>query len=231
MSLSDIIEKIRDDSAAQVEETLAEARAATDEKSSEARSRADEIRAAQLAEGEREAESARARTLALARLSARDAVLARKQAAVDQAFDLVDEKLVALNGAKYAALIERLLVERSSGDEEVLPAAADKDVIDAGLIERANRGLADAGKKASLRLDGVTNDIARGFMLRSGRILTDCSLETLVADARQDMEVEVHELLFGGGAGTQRQGEPKSGQKASTRGRGEGTGEAKGSEA
>lgn len=198
MALNDIIDKIKDDSAATAEEIVAEARGQAEEKLAEARKRADEAAKERLLQAEREAETVRVRILALARLAARDSVLTRKQATVDRVFGRVTERLAALDDEAYSMFLEKLLVERAEGGVEVLPAAADARSVDAALLERATGAL---GEKARLALGARTDAIARGFILRSGRITIDCSIATLVAEAREEYEAQVYERLFGEEAG------------------------------
>lgn len=202
MSVSDIIEKIRSDSATTAEEIVAEARGEAEKQLAAARERSDEAARARIGEAERDAETARVRILALARLEARDMVLASKQSAVGEVFAAVAARLEALSDDDYSGLIEKLLVESAQGPMEVIPAAADAGVIDAGLLERTSKVL---GGKASLTLGSPTTDMARGFLLRTGRIVTDCSMATLVAEARERYEDEVHERLFGNGEAQQGQ--------------------------
>lgn len=199
MALNDIIDKIKDDSLAEAEEIVAEARGVAEEKVAEVRRRAGEVSKARLEEAERRAETVRVRTLALARLAARDALLGDRQAAAELVFAKAAERLENLDAAAYAKLLERLLVERASDGEEVLPATADAKIVDAVFVERVNRELAGRAGKVSVRLGGPTGEIARGFILKSGRILTNCSLESLVSDAREQLETEVYERLFGTG--------------------------------
>lgn len=216
MALNDIIEKIKDDSAAEGDEIVAEARGIAEEKLGETRGRAEEVIRSRLDEAEKRAETVRVRTLALARLAARDALLGGKQAAAEHVFAKAAERLENLDAAAYAQLLERLLIERASDGEEVLPATADAKIIDAAFVERVNGELAKRAGKASVRLGGPTGEIARGFILKSGRILTNCSLESLVSDAREQLEADVYERLFGtgekrAGAGNRRKAREEKG--------------------
>jgi len=210
VSVNDIIDKIRDDSQTVAAEIVAEARAKAGEKLSEAQERADELAARRREEAEREAEAARVRALALARLAARDAKIACKQRAVDRVFAQAAQMISAMDSAAYSKFLEKLLVERADGEMLVEPARADAGVIDAALVERANAEVAGStgaapthsdeaarSSKATLSLGEPTDEIERGFLLRTGRIVTDCSIATLVAEARERYEADVYARLFG----------------------------------
>ncbi|RJQ55546.1 MAG: hypothetical protein C4521_02105 [Actinobacteria bacterium] len=197
MAFEDIIAKIREDATAQAETVLAEARDDVEGRVSEARGQAEQMKAERLRQAEREAESDRQRTLALARLAARDMVLACKQATVERVFDLVAEEIDGLDEASYSALLEKLLVARASDEQEVLPGRADARVLDEGFVRRANERLQDRG--VSLTLAGPAEGIERGFLLRRGRIILNSSIGTIIAEARERLENDVHRKLFGGG--------------------------------
>lgn len=194
MSVNDIIEKIKSDSDATADEILAEARGRAEEKLADARRRAEEAARERHDEAEREAETVHVRTLALARLAARDAKLACKQAIVERVFEKAADKIKALDPGAYAKLLEKLLVERAEGRCEVAPARVDAGVFDDAFLARATQSL---GSKATISLARPTDEIERGFMLRAGRIITDCSIATLVAEAREDLAADVHQRLFG----------------------------------
>jgi len=205
VSVNDIIDKIRKDSQAVANGIVAEARGQAGDKMAEAQARADEIAAQRREQAERDAESARVRALALARLAARDAKISCKQRAVDRVFLQATQMISAMDSSAYAAWLEKLLVERADGEMRVEPARADAGVLDVALVERANAKVgggsktdAAGGPKATLSLGEPTDEIERGFLLRTGRIVTDCSIVTLVAEARERYEADVYERLFGG---------------------------------
>lgn len=194
MALNEIIDKIKEDSAVQAETIRAEARTQADERLRQAKKRAAQLADKRRLWAERSAETVRARTLARARLAARDAVLAAKQDAVEEVFAKGAAALESLDGGTYADLLERVLVARAEGDVEVVSAVTDAPVVSQALVDRAAASLAG---KATLRLGVPTDEIARGFVLRSGRILVDCSLATLLSEARQRLETDVYGRLFG----------------------------------
>ncbi len=195
MALEDIIEKIRSDASAGAEELLAGARAHVEERLAEARRLAEEAKARRLEQAERDAGSIRLRILALARLEARDHVLGCKQAGVESVFERAGAGLREMKPADYRALLEKVAAARASDGEDILPGKADAALIDESFVAGANKQLAERGAK--LRLGPPAPDIERGFILKSGKIVTDCSLETLLREARERLETEVYRRLFG----------------------------------
>ena len=66
------------------------------------------------------------------------------------------------------------------------------------------RGLSCAkpkGLSRPLRLSSERRKIGGGFVLRSGKIETNCALDTILRDARAAFEADVAGILFGGGGG------------------------------
>ena len=77
-----------------------------------------------------------------------------------------------------------------------------KAVKESGIEERIDQAFLDGvsaklGKGNGLKLSAERRRIRGGFILRSGRIETNCALETIVRDARERLETEVAAELFG----------------------------------
>ena len=82
-----------------------------------------------------------------------------------------------------------------SGDEEVVIAAGE-DRIDSELIKKVN-AKPGPGIKGDLKLATDAADIDGGFILRRGKIQVNASIEVLISQARQDLETELSQELFG----------------------------------
>jgi len=185
---------------------------------SEARSQADKIKAqaneeaavqqeqlaGELAEFQKEtdqkakasAEDKIERMLAAARMETKKDLLAARVSLLDKVFQKVREQIKKLPKDRYQELIVSLMKKAvESGDEEVLIAAGE-DRIDNGLIKQVNAGL-EPDIKGHLKLSNDTADIDGGFILKRGNIQVNASLEVLISQARQDLETELSQELFG----------------------------------
>ena len=141
----------------------------------------------------------------------RNMILEEKNRLLDAAFALALEKLPSAPG--YPDFLGRLLTAaiKSNVDRENAAAAADPDFIvtdeyevrfapaDAALsdmlLEAGRKAASDCGK--TLINGGEARDIDRGFVIRCGQVLTNCSAEKLIEQLRPTAEAGAVSLLFG----------------------------------
>jgi len=147
-------------------------------------------------EGAAAAEERSQRLAKTADMEARKSILATKQTIVAETFRRAEEKLLALSGEAYLDFLASLAVRASStGEEEIVLSEKDK-AEGKEILDRANRLLSEAGKPAKLTLSAQTGDHAAGLILRQGNISVNCTMEALMAQAREEMAAEVAAELF-----------------------------------
>lgn len=195
MEAQQVIDKIMADAKAEAEKIkkqAAEAQAAEQAKLDE-----------QLAEFEREtqamarqaAEDERAHLLAGARMEAARNYLAEKGGILDEVFVQVGQKVNALPDPDYRALMTKLMVEAAeTGDEQVV-AGTNETRVDEKLVEEVNNRLKEQGK-GNLTLAEDRHGLRGGFVLRRGRIRNNVSIDVLIAQARNDLVMELAKDLF-----------------------------------
>ena len=133
-----------------------------------------------------------------ARIAARRQLLETKQALVDKAFRQAEQQLRSLPQAEYEALCAHLACGAStSGCEELIFSAEDRERVGAAVTAKANELLQKAGKPAQLTLSAETRPIRGGVVLKNGLIETNCSLGTLVDGLRPELSGKVAARLFG----------------------------------
>ena len=129
---------------------------------------------------------------------ARRQLLETKQALVDKAFRQAEQQLRSLPQAEYEALCAHLACGAStSGCEELIFSAEDRERVGAAVTAKANELLQKAGKPAQLTLSAETRPIRGGVVLKNGLIETNCSLGTLVDGLRPELSGKVAARLFG----------------------------------
>lgn len=150
------------------------------------------------AEVEAEAAKQLERDQGAARMAARRQLLETKQALVDKAFRQAEQQLRSLPQAEYEALCAHLACGAStSGCEELIFSAEDRERVGAAVTAKANELLQKAGKPAQLTLSAETRPIRGGVVLKNGLIETNCSLGTLVDGLRPELSGKVAARLFG----------------------------------
>ncbi|HYW68620.1 MAG TPA: V-type ATP synthase subunit E, partial [bacterium] len=173
---------------------VAEGQEAADAVASDARAAAEKQKVELKARADQRAQEDRNRITTLARLAARRELLDAKQALIDRVFDEAGRRIAGMDQAEYRRFIAGFLKSTvESGEEEVLVGEAEKR-IDQAFLDSVSK---DAGWGGGLKLSSERRAISGGFILRSGRVETNCALETILRDAREKLETDVAAILFG----------------------------------
>ena len=203
-----------------VERILADARQQAEAIVAEAKEKAAGI----LAQGEKEAERSRqeilerARTTAeerrrrivtIAELEGRKALLAAKEALLEEAFTTALQELQQLDVPTYQRIIRSLLLASvETGSEEVVVSPADKDRVTPAFIEKINKELRNQGRKGNLTLVMENRPLEGGFILRSGGVDINNSFAAILKMQRDELEPEVAAILFPGEEGGLKEAAP-----------------------
>ena len=130
-------------------------------------------------------------------MEARKSVLSFKQSIVAQAFDKAEAKLNALTGDEYVTFLATLAAKAAvTGTEEIVLTAGDKKDYGKKVVEQANAALKAAGKTAKLALSDEEGSFGRGLVCRQGSVSVNCTVEALMAQARENMASDVAAELF-----------------------------------
>lgn len=188
-----------------VEKILSEARAQAEKVENEAaekRSREKEEIEKELTEYRKQtetlaagaAEDRKLQLLAGARMEIRKENLATKRQFLAEVFAAAGQ-LKHLDDGRYRELMTNLMLKAvQTGDEEVI-VGKNETRIDHSFIKHINRQLG-TGYKGNIRLSEHREDIDAGFILKRGKIKTNVSIEVLLAQARESLEIELARELF-----------------------------------
>ncbi len=166
------------------ERQCAEIRASYEEKASE-------LYAERIREGVRACQDEEDGVLRIANMEARKNLLAMKQEMVSRSFRKAEEKLVSLPAGEYIEFLSRLVKQAApDGEGTLILNEKDRGSIGQQLLQAVN---ADG---ARLTLAEETRDMAGGFVLRSGAVETNCSVELLLDLCRNELTHQLAELLF-----------------------------------
>jgi V/A-type H+-transporting ATPase subunit E len=146
---------------------------------------------------EKAADDKKSRMLAAARMQIAKDYLAGKADILDKVFNKAKDQIKNMADNDYKTLVSKLLLNAvETGDEEVIVDQNEKR-IDQQFISNINQKL-DSKIKHELKLSDTKRNISAGFILKKGRILTNASLDMLIATARQQLEIELAKELFEG---------------------------------
>ncbi len=202
MSAEKILEKILADAKADAVEIQkkAELEAASNVSQSEAavKLRVEAIEKKTVADS---AEIERRRMLT-ASLDARKNSLARRRELMDRAFSVALDQFNNLSDSDYTELVTKLVVAASeTGTEKVIVPSKDEKRYkgEKSVLTSLNAALIAAGKVGKLTFGGTSSSFSGGVLLSGTITDIDCSFESLVAEFREDHEMEVANILFESG--------------------------------
>lgn len=195
MEAEQVIEKILSDARAEAEKITKEAEQKQSDEQAKLTQQLEEYSRQTEQLAGKAAENKRQRILAAARMQIAKDRLAEKARILDEVFEQAQKQLNELPDEEFFELMTRLMLAAvETGDEEVL-VDTNENRIDQKFIKHLNRELGP-GFKGNLRLAEQRQDIGGGFVLRRGKIKNNVSLEVLLAQARDALEVELAKELF-----------------------------------
>ena len=122
-----------------------------------------------------------------ASIDGKKAALQKKRDVIDLVFENGYKAMCALSTEKRAEICTKLLQKEAEGGETVVPAAADRE-----LIEKAVASL----KSVKLTVSPEDAGIDNGFLLKGNGYEKDCSFRSILTLLRDLEETEVAKLLF-----------------------------------
>lgn len=197
IGIDKITARIEAEAAADAARIQEDARAQGDVIRAEGEKRAQERYWYKVREGVKAAEDRSQRLSKAANMEARKSVLSSKQEIVAQTFDLAEEKLRALSGDGYIEFLAAQAARAAvTGREQIVLSAKDRRRCGGKVVSRANARLAAQGKTAALTLSDEEGSFDGGLILRDGNISVNCTVEALMAQAREDMAAFVAAEMF-----------------------------------
>jgi V/A-type H+-transporting ATPase subunit E len=196
MEAQQVIERILADAKAeakkikkQTDEAQAEEKAKLDEQLSEYEEQTETI-------AKKAGEDEKAHILAAARMDIAKQLLAEKRKILDEVFEQAQQQVEKLSDKQYLELMTKLMLDAvETGDEEVIVDEKEKQ-IDQKFIDSINKQI-DSGRKGELKLSEGMANLGKGFILKRGNIKNNVSIEVLLAQAREELEIELAKELFG----------------------------------
>lgn len=218
--LDKITDKIMAEARAEADEILAQAQAECDRISAEYEAKAEQIRKEVSDHAEKVGTDWVTRAKSSAGTQKRNRILSVQSELLNAVFDDTLEEMRDLDVEKYtslliglltAAMIEQIEAEYTSrtlyGEEdamqptsyEVLMNTRDRDRCGEAVLNGTRRklmGKIPAERLACLTLGARPVEIGGGLILRCGDVESNCSLDMLFAQLRQELEAEVSHALF-----------------------------------
>jgi vacuolar-type H+-ATPase subunit E/Vma4 len=141
------------------------------------------------------AEDAKLRMLASARMSLKKGNASVRSDLLNEVFDKARVAVMTMADAEYVKLMSGLMVKAAIAADQKVIVGKDESRINAAMIKDVNRQLKTDGK-GELTLSSTKAGIDGGFILSSGNVRMNVSIDVLVSQAREDLELELAEELF-----------------------------------
>ena len=187
-----ITARIEAEAAADAARIAEEAKVQADVIRAEGEKKAQESYWQKVQEGVKAAEDRVSRLGKAANMESRKSILNYKQVLVAEAFRLAEERLAALPEEKYVEFLAGQAARAAvTGKEELLLNEKDRSAVGEKTLAKANELLKKAGKTGALTLSDETGSFAGGVVLRDGDISVNCTVEALMAEARESMASRV----------------------------------------
>jgi len=198
MAVEDIVKKIISDAEKKAEEIINSHKKEADNIIAEKKKELKKKEAAEKERIDKEMESLKARTVQIAELELRKKILEEKQKLIQQVFEKVEEKIYKMPKEKYVDFIKNKIVQYiETGNEEIIVGNKDKDIITTALIDSLNKELkSKLQENGNLKISNEKADIEKGFILKQGKIRVNCSLDSILKEAREKCEEEVVKILY-----------------------------------
>ncbi len=194
------IEKITNKIGAEAQQeaarTLSQARERASQIVEEARKKAELAEKKIVEQGKQDADSVIQQAASSAALSARKTLLANKRAAVDRAFDMAIEKVIALPDDKYIALVSQVVAKAApAGKSELVFSSKESAERIKAITDAANKLL--EGKDSSFTASAETRPFKGGVIICSGDVEINCDIENMINMEKDDLIPEVSKIIFG----------------------------------
>jgi len=199
MALSDIIEKIKEDTDREVAGIRKKADEAVDAIIAECEEECRTIREHARTEGERRSAETRKRMKIEAELETRKDLLKGRKALIEKAFEQATESLYNDEERYKQFLEEQIFRAAEYGNEKVIFSEHDYERFGDGLqkiIASANERLFEDDRKGELVLTNEQGEFRGGSILKKGRARIIMTLEAVMSDLRDSFETEVASILM-----------------------------------
>ena len=192
-----ITNRIQENAQQEIDAILGEAKKEADGIQARYASQAEQAAADILEKGERGAEESHHRLISAAEMDAKKLELSTKQELLDKAFAQALDKLNQQPEEEYVNLLAKLAEKASvSGREQLIFSGPDRARYGVRVATKANELLQQAGKPAELTLSEQSRDFQGGLLVCDGDVEVNCTFETLVRLARNEIVGEVSAALF-----------------------------------
>lgn len=191
MNAQAILQKIEDDARSAAAKLQEDAEQKTEKLLNASAEKVQSMKAQTEKQAQSENEAQKDRMHRMAELELRKQLLAKKRLVINEAFDAAKEQLCAQPKAVTRAFLLESVAKTAQGDEKLLVGADHDEWFDDSFLSELNQKL---GGKLTLE-EGRRQGVTGAVLLRGGTEVY-ITYESLVSNARIDLETEIAKILF-----------------------------------
>ncbi|MBE6688556.1 MAG: hypothetical protein E7588_04665 [Ruminococcaceae bacterium] len=195
--IKNITDRIISDAKAYADEVINSAKAQAEEILDEYKKKSDKLVTSEHLKAQHTAADMVSRTESAQKMLERNALLNAKCEIIDEVFERALKELTQLSAEKYTVLLTSIF-EKADISESCVICMNQKDLGTVGnsFLEKAKEIMLGKYADSSVILSDVPAKISGGFIVKSGNIEYNCSLENCLADFRKSHENDILKLLF-----------------------------------
>ena len=124
-------------------------------------------------------------------LESRKELLSKKRSCIDEAFRKAKQKILHLDDSGYSGFLFDLLKKCGAEGGLIWFSKRDERFFDDAFIKKAKEEI-----NGEIEPGGVQESLESGFILVCGDTLINCSLDSVIKQARDELESDVSRILF-----------------------------------
>lgn len=191
MSKENLLQKIKDDTAEEIQRILSEANRRAEASKQESEETLRRFEQSELEKAEKTAKESEKQTRMLAEIEAKKTMLKAKREVIDMAVERANQKMLSLSDDEYIEWITTLIEHKASDGDQVVISKNDAKRITADLISEIS---AKTGKK--ITLNPVLGGFSGGIILTQNGCDKNMTLETALSEIEQDYILKISTKLF-----------------------------------
>lgn len=192
-----IVQKIMDDASAEAAAIISNAESKAADLAKKGEVAADKKAQQVIKEAEAEAIEIKKRRQSVCDLELRKNILAAKRLVIDEVFERVNAILINGDKAQYKTIMLNMLVDcAKTANGGIVVADADKEYIGQEMVDQAMKQLKEQGIERTITVLDEKSKIEHGFVFVTEGMEYNCSVDSMIRQARIDTETEVSQILF-----------------------------------
>lgn len=192
MGIEKITTKIMEEAESEAREILDKAKARGEKIKADAAAKGEEICKAAEVEGAENKEKLISQKKAVADIDSRKLILHKKQLMIEECFDKAAKSIVTMDKAEYVDFLAGIVKDSGLTEGELILNKEDKTNSGEALLKR----VCEIIPGSNFTISEETRNMIGGVIVRKGKIFINGTVDSFIAQAKEEMALEVAEVLF-----------------------------------